>query len=136
MVVRNKNMSHLKCSRCLFMNLVASMYLVTSGKIWYQRSTLLGFISDGFENIYTKLLLVTLPEDVVEGLCILFCSTTVPNPPNASSYKKEKENKSNFCDHSIVHYIPIVVQKYRDEAMVCWQLKYTASIVIHYNHFS
>ncbi len=34
---------------------------------------------------------VTLPEEVVEGLCILFCST-VPNPPNASSYKTEKEN--------------------------------------------
>lgn len=28
-----------------------------------------------------------LPEHVVEGLCILFCSATVPKPPKASSYK-------------------------------------------------
>lgn len=32
-----------------------------------------------------------LPEDV-EGLCILFCSATVPKPPNASSYQWEKKN--------------------------------------------
>lgn len=32
---------------------------------------------------------VTLPEGVDKGLCTLFCST-VPNPTNASSYKRKK----------------------------------------------
>ncbi len=63
------------------------------------------------------LLKATLPEEVVEGLCILFCSTTVPNPPNASSYKTEKENQSIFFDHTIVHHTTTVLLKYRDEAM-------------------
>ena len=37
-----------------------------------------------------------VPEEVVEGLCILFCSVTVPNPPNTSSCKKEEKTDQSF----------------------------------------
>lgn len=54
---------------------------------------------DRLEEVY-----VTLPEDVVEGLCTLFCSAIVPNPPNASSYKTQKPK---FTNERKLHYITL-----------------------------